>query len=404
MAKPETINYKPFNLTNMNTQKVNIGKILPVLIGFFVMGFVDLVGIATNYVKADFELSDTMANLLPSMVFFWFLVFSVPTGLLMNKIGRKNTVLLSLIVTLPALLIPMLSYSFASMLISFTLLGIGNTMLQVSLNPLLANIVDEKRMASTLTFGQFVKAISSFVAPVFAAWAVVRFLDWRMIMFPVFLVICFFVLAWLFFTKIEENRSSTKVASFADCFSLLGDRTILLLFLGIMAHVGLDVGINTTAPKLLMERLNIGLADAGYATSFYFIFRTAGCLLGSGLLAKFSAKKVFIVSVSMILIGILCLFIPNKTILYTGLALFGLGNSNIFSVIFSQALLEQPSSHNQVSGLMIMGIFGGAVIPLIMGVSSDFIGGQSGALIVLLFCVAYLLAFVSNRIKTHSSI
>lgn len=367
------------------------------------MGFVDLVGIATNYVKADFNLSDTMANLLPSMVFFWFLVCAVPTALLMNKIGRKNTVLLSLIITLPALVIPMFNYSFATMLISFTLLGIGNTILQVSLNPLLANIVDEKRMASTLTFGQFVKAIASFVAPIFAAWAVVRFSDWRMIMFPIFLVVCLCVLAWLFFTKIEEKHVETKVASFAECFSLLGDGTILLLFLGIMAHVGLDVGINTTAPKLLMERLHMGLADAGYATSFYFIFRTAGCLLGSGLLAKFSSKYVFIVSVSMILIGILCLFIPDKTIMYTGIALFGLGNSNIFPVIFSQALLQKPSSHNEVSGLMIMGIFGGAIIPLIMGVMSDFVGGQSGALYVLLFCVAYLLAFVAAKIKTYTS-
>ena len=388
----------------METPKLDLTKILPVLIGFFVMGFVDLVGIATNYVKADFHLSDTIANLLPSMVFFWFLVFAVPTGLLMNKIGRKNTVLLSLIITLPALLVPIFSYSFASMLISFTLLGIGNTMLQVSLNPLLANIVDEKRMASTLTFGQFIKAIASFVAPIFAAWAVVKFLNWRMIMFPTFFIVCLFVLAWLFFTKIEEKNVQNKVASFAECFSLLGDRTILFLFLGIMAHVGLDVGINTTAPKLLIERLHIDLADAGYATSFYFIFRTAGCLMGSGLLAKFSSKKIFILSVSMILIGILCLFIPNKTIMYSGIALFGLGNSNIFSVIFSQALLQKPTSHNQVSGLMIMGIFGGAVFPLIMGVSSDFVGGQSGALFVLLFCVAYLLAFVSTKLKNYSSI
>ncbi len=375
---------------------------LPVIIGFFVMGFVDLVGIATNYVKADFNLSDTMANLLPSMVFFWFLIFAVPTGLLMNRIGRKNTVLLSLLITIPSLLIPMFTYSFASMLISFTLLGIGNTIMQVSLNPLLANIVDKKRMASTLTFGQFIKAIASFVAPIFAAWAVMRFSDWRMIMFPIFLAVCICVLAWLFFTKIEERNVETKVASFAECFSLLGDSTVLLLFLGIMAHVGLDVGINTTAPKILMERLHIGLADAGYATSFYFIFRTAGCLLGSGLLAKFSSKKVFIVSASMILIGIFCLFIPNKTVMYTGIALFGLGNSNIFSVIFSQALLQRPSSHNEVSGLMIMGVFGGAVFPLIMGVMSDFVGGQSGALFVLLFCVAYLLTFVATKVKPYN--
>jgi len=340
-----------------------------------------------------------MANLLPSMVFFWFLVFSVPTGLLMNKIGRKNTVLLSLLITLPALLIPIISYSFPSMLISFTLLGIGNTMIQVSLNPLLANIVDEKRIASTLTFGQFVKAIASFVAPIFAAWAVVKFADWRMIMFPFFLIVCACVLIWLFFTKVEEKNIETRVASFTECFSLLGDKTILLLFLGIMAHVGLDVGINTTAPKLLMERLNISLAEAGYATSFYFIFRTTGCLLGAGLLARFRAKNVFRVSASMILIGILCLFTSDKTILYFGIALFGLGNANIFPVIFTQALIHKPESNNQVSGLMIMGIFGGAVFPLIMGVSSDFTGGQTGALIVLLIGILYLLTISISTLK-----
>lgn len=375
--------------------------LLPLMMAFFAMGFVDLVGIATNYVKADFKLTDTMANLLPSMVFLWFLVFSVPTGLLMNKIGRKNTVLLSLVVTLPSLLIPMVSYSFATMLVSFTLLGIGNTLMQVSLNPLMANIVSENKMASTLTFGQFVKAIASFIAPILAAWAVIRFADWRMILFPLFSAICLVVIIYLFFTRIEENKVETKAASFVECFSLLGDTTVLLLFLGIMTHVGLDVGINTTAPKLLMEKLNISLADAGFATSFYFIFRTTGCLLGSVILAKFSNKKVFVVSVILILLGVLTLFTADKTLIYAGIALFGLGNSNIFPVMFSQALLRQPDRNNEVSGLMIMGVCGGAIFPLIMGVMSDAIGGQIGAVLVLLFCVVYLLGFVSARIKTQ---
>ena len=380
--------------------KTNTFKTLvPLMMAFFVMGFVDLVGIATNYVKSDFHLSDTLANLLPSMVFFWFLVLSVPTGLLMNKIGRKNTVLLSLVITLPSLLIPMFSYSFASMLISFTFLGIGNTLMQVSLNPLLANIVDEKKMSSTLTFGQFIKAIASFSAPILAAWAVIKFADWRMIIFPLFSAICISVIIYLFFTKVKERNVENETVSFRKCFSLLGDINILLLFLGIMAHVGLDVGINLTAPKILMERLNISLAEAGFATSFYFIFRTAGCLMGSVILAKFSNKKVFIVSVTMILIGILTLFTADRTLILIGIALFGLGNSNIFSVMFSQALLRQPSRNNEVSGLMIMGIFGGAIFPLIMGISSDLFGGQTGAVIVLLFCVAYLLGILAPKIK-----
>ena len=383
--------------------KSKLKLLFPIMMVFFAMGFVDLVGIAANYVKADFQLSDTMANLLPSMVFFWFLVFSVPTGLLMNKIGRKNTVLLSLVITLPSLLIPLISYSFVTMLVSFTLLGIGNTLMQVSLNPLLANIVDEKKVSSTLTFGQFIKAIASFVAPIFAAWAMIKFGDWRMIIFPLFSAICLIVIIYLYFTKVNEKHVETKVVSFRECFSLLGDATILLLFLGIMAHVGLDVGINTTAPKLLMERLNISLADAGFATSFYFIFRTTGCLIGSVVLAKFSNKKVFLASVFMILAGILTLFTADKTLIYVGIALFGLGNSNIFPVMFSQALLRQPTRNNEVSGLMIMGVFGGAVFPLIMGVMSDFIGGQIGAVLVLLFCVVYLIGFVSTKIKTKTA-
>lgn len=373
--------------------------LVPIMLAFFTMGFVDLVGIAANYVKADFQLSDTLANLLPSMVFLWFFVFSVPTGMLMNKIGRKNTVLLSLVVTLPALMIPLISYSFASMLISFTFLGIGNTLMQVSLNPLIAGLVSKERMASTLTFGQFVKAIASFIAPILAAWAVIRFSDWRMILFPSFLAICVLVIILLFITKVDEPKAENKSTSFRASFSLLGDVTVLFLFLGIMAHVGLDVGLNTTAPKLLIEKLNIPLADAGYATSFYFIFRTVGCLLGSAILAKFSGRKVFLVSVLMILTGILTMFTADKTIIYVGIALFGLGNANIFSVMFSQALVCQPKYNNEVSGLMIMGVFGGAVFPLIMGVMSDTMGGQVGAVIVLLALVTYLILGVFPKIK-----
>ena len=380
-------------------KKTSVLVLVPIMLAFFTMGFVDLVGIAANYVKADFQLSDTLANLLPSMVFLWFFVFSVPTGMLMNKIGRKNTVLLSLVVTLPALIIPLISYSFVTMLISFTFLGIGNTLMQVSLNPLIAGLVSKERMASTLTFGQFVKAIASFIAPILAAWAVIRFADWRMILFPSFLMILGLVIVLLFITKVDEPKAENKSTSFRASFSLLGDVTVLFLFLGIMAHVGLDVGLNTTAPKLLIEKLNIPLADAGYATSFYFIFRTVGCLLGSAILAKFSGRNVFLVSVLMILAGILTMFTADKTIIYAGIALFGLGNANIFSVMFSQALVCQPKYNNEVSGLMIMGVFGGAVFPLIMGVMSDTMGGQVGAVIVLLALVTYLILGVFPKIK-----
>jgi fucose permease len=267
-------------------------QLFAVMLSFFVMGFVDLTGIATNYVKADFTLSDTVANLLPSMVFFWFLLLSIPTGILMNKIGRRKTVLLSLGVTALALFVPLLDYNFPLMLVSFSLLGIGNTFMQVSLNPLLSNIVSGDKLASSLTFGQFVKAIASFLAPIIAAWAAIRFGDWKLL-FVLFGAIAILALISLAMTPIKDSEERAKSSGFRDCFALLGDRLILLTFLGIMCHVGIDVGINLTAPKILIERTGIGLEEAGYVTSIYFLFRTIGCFSGAFILARWSARYFF---------------------------------------------------------------------------------------------------------------
>lgn len=381
-------------------EKSNLSKLIPVMLAFFAMGFVDLVGIATNYVKADFQLSDTIANLFPSMVFFWFLIFSIPTGMLMNKIGRRKTVLLSLIVTVVSLLVPSIHYSYVSMLISFSLLGIGNALLQVSINPLLTNIVKGNRLASSLTLGQFVKAIASFIAPVVAAWAASSLGDWKYL-FPIFMAVAVIATLLLGFTSIqEEDFSGKKSSTFAQCFSLLGDKVILLSFFGIMCHVGIDVGTNVTAPKILMERFGMTLSAAGYATSLYFLFRTIGSFSGSVILARFSAKKFFAISVLLMILSIIGLFIlKNVTLIYISIALIGLGNSNIFPIILSQAMQYLPEKKNEVSGLMITGLIGGAIFPLLMGMLSDAMGSQRGALIVIAVGVAYLLFFTSKLKK-----
>lgn len=376
-------------------QKSMIWMLIPVMFSFFTMGFVDLVGIATNYVKADFHLSDTLANLLPSMVFFWFLIFSVPTGMLMNKIGQRKTVLLSIVVTVAALLLPLLNYSFASMLISFSLLGIGNTLMQVSLNPLLSNIVSGNRLASTLTLGQFVKAIASFLAPIIAGWAAVSWGNWKLL-FLIFLVIAVIACVLLGMTHIDESSSvETKSSTFGECFALLANKVVLISFLGIICHVGIDVGLNLTAPKLLMERLDMTLTGAGLATSVYFLFRTIGCFSGAFLLAYFPMKKVFTVSVLMMVAAMIGLFtMQSLAAHYVCIALVGLGNSNIFSMLFTRALLHLPNRKNEVSGLMIMGLFGGTIFPLLMGIVSDWMQSQVGAVAVMSIGVLYLLSII----------
>ena len=388
-------------------KKIDKLALASVMLCFFAMGFVDLVGIASNYVKKDLGLNDATANVFPSLVFFWFLIFSVPTGMLMNKIGRKKTVLLSLTVTVVSLLLPVFGESFALMLVSFSLLGIGNALMQTSLNPLVATVVKGGHLASTLTFGQFVKAIASFMAPYIAAWgatqAIPTFgLGWR-VLFPIYMLIGMAASLMLLATPIQEEGRAfagdvapTVGKQFAACFRLLGKPIVLLSFIGIMCHVGIDVGTNTTAPKILMERLDMTLDDAAFATSLYFIFRTLGCLTGSLLLRLVNNRLFFVVSISMMALSMLGLFTgESKLVLYIAIALVGYGNSNVFSLIFARALQSVPEKQNEVSGLMIMGLFGGTVFPLIMGFASDAMG-QAGAVLVMAIGVAYLFSYTKN--------
>lgn len=378
-------------------------KLIPVMLTFFVMGFVDLVGIASNYVQLDLELTDSEANVFPSLVFFWFLIFSVPTGMLMNKIGRKNTVMLSLIVTFVSLLIPCFGNEYGVMLVSFSLLGIGNALMQTSLNPLLSNLITGDKLASSLTFGQFVKAIASFLAPYIAMWGATQTipslgLGWR-VLFPIYMVIAVLSILLLGATRIKEEKPEGKPSTFAECFGLLGNPFILLMFIGIMCHVGIDVGVNITAPRILMERLGIDIDKASFATSLYFIFRTIGCLTGSLILAHWSAKKFFVIGIGCMVASMIgFMLFDGQIMLYICIALVGYGNSNVFPILFSQAILSMPQRQNEVSGLMIMGLFGGTIFPLLMGFASDGMGGQTGALLVLIIGVLYLL-FLSLKLK-----
>ena len=380
--------------------KQNKLAIIPVMLCFFAMGFVDLVGIASNYVKADLGLSDSIANLLPSLVFFWFLIFSVPTGMLMNKIGRKPTVMLSLLITLVSLLLPLFSDTFAVMLISFSLLGIGNALMQTSLNPLVSAIIKGDNLASTLTFGQFIKAIASFSAPYLALWGAVAAiptfgLGWR-VLFLIFLVAGVLSTVLLGITHVDEEPSDSS-SSFVDCVHLLSRPIVLLCFLGIICHVGIDVGTNITAPKILMERLGWTLNEAAFATSLYFIFRTAGCLTGSLIMRVVKPRIFFAVSAVMMVASMVLLFVGTSSIaLYVAIALVGFGNSNVFSIIFSQALISGPDRKNEVSGLMIMGLFGGTIFPLLMGFATDACHLQAGAVAVMAIGVVYLILFTKN--------
>lgn len=402
-------------MNNSNNSKLTL---IPVMITFFTMGFVDLVGAVSNNMQEDFGLSDSAANFFPSLVFFWFLIFSVPTGMLMNKIGRKKTVLISIIITTLAVFMPLFDSFMPTkesqlwlMYVSFSLLGIGNAVMQTSINPLVTMIV-KGHLASTLTFGQFVKAIASFIAPLIAAWgatttAPLLGLSWR-ILFLLFFLVGMIATLSLAFTHIEEEPGDEKASGFVDCLKMLGSPLILLSFIGIMCHVGIDVGTNAVAPKILLERLGEpgdSLSKFEYATSLYFAFRTLGCLTGSIIMRRFNIRVFFAFIVTLMALAMVgFVFGTEQWELWAAIALVGYGNSNVFSIVLSQALLSAPEKKNEVSGLMIMGLFGGTVFPLLMGYASDAakaagaVHPQVWAAVVMAIGVVYLLSYIP-RVK-----
>jgi len=371
-------------------KRTKIIQLLPILFSFFVMGFVDVVGISTSYVKQDFMLNDRLANLLPMMVFVWFAVFSLPVGVLMGKIGRRKTVLISAVITSVAMLIPLFHYTFFLILIAFALLGIGNTVLQVSLNPLLTDVVEKKEITGKLTLGYFIKAISSFLGPILVGVSAGYWGNWKLI-FPAYATATIVSFIWLLFTPINELTVEANENAFSRIFSLLKNKRLFILFSIIVLIVGFEVGLMTTVPKYLLERFALSLDQGGFACSIYFAARTLGTFIGAIMLNRVSPRKFMIVTlVGAILFFILFMSLGNVLLLQSCLFMVGLTCANVFAVAFSSALQVESSKTNEISALMIVGVAGGALIPPIMGVVADM-ANQQVSLFIPLAALIYIL-------------
>lgn len=368
----------------------NALKVIPIFFGFFIMGFCDLVGVSVTYAREQFRWGEAQAGFLPSMVFLWFLFLSIPTAMVMDKIGRKQTVLVSMFFTFLGMFLPIIRFDEIICYIAFALLGIGNTILQVSLNPLLTNVVKGERLTSSLTAGQFIKAISSFLGPIVAGYCSVTFGRWEMI-FPMYAAVTIFSGLWLMATSVKEEKSTNSPSSVKDILALLGDRTILLLFLGILCIVGLDVGMNIVTPKLLLERVStISIEEAGYGSSWYFAARTIGTACGAFLLIRLSEKYYFRVNILVVLLALVALlFAEGRFFILAMVCVVAFTSSSIFAVLYSMAIKTCPEKANEISGLMITGVAGGALFPFFMGLAAE-ITNQRGAIGIIILTAVYL--------------
>lgn len=371
-------------------RKANLKFVFPVLMSFFVMSFCDLVGIGVDRIKPEFNLSNTLAQLIPSAVFVWFFFLSVPTGILQDRIGKRRMLNIGMGITFIGLTVPYLFYSFAGVLIGFALLGIGNTIVQVSANPLLIDVVPASRASSYLSFSQFIKAIGSMIAAPFAGWLALAFGDWK-IMFIVFGIVTLVSVVWLANVKIEEAVNENKRATFASSLSLLKVRYISMMSFGIFLLVGIDVGINAVSGQYFLGKFHSGQNVAESARSVYFFGKMAGTFLGALLLTRLAARSFFRWISILSLIAIASLLVaPGEMTGIIIVFIIGLTLANVFPLIFALTIQKFSNRANEISGLMIMAVSGGAVIPLLIGWFTDSVSLTAG-MMVLVFCAAYLL-------------
>lgn len=381
-------------------------KIMPVLFGFFVMGFCDIVGISSDYAKDAFGWSNTMAGFIPSMVFVWFLFLGIPVGILMNKYGRKNMVLISMVITVFGMFLPLLSYNSVNCMLAYAFLGIGNAILQVSLNPLLSNVITNQEMlTSSLTAGQVVKAVSSLVGP----YIVLLGINWLgdgstqswYYCFPILGGITILSAIWIMCTPIpREKVEADRKGVLKDTLSLLKDKTILLLFLGIFFVVGVDVATNFISSKLMIARFDWAKEEAGLATQVYFLSRTVGAFIGVFVMTRMAEMKYFRMNILACIVALVVLaVVSQQAVDLVCIGGVGFFCSCIFSIIYSMAVQARPDKANLISGLMITAVAGGGAVTPVIGAVTDSVGIVGGVLVILL-CVVYL-TYCAFGVKTQ---
>jgi MFS transporter, FHS family, L-fucose permease len=379
----------------------NFYRSTPVYLAFLCMGFGDVVGPLTSQLQTEFELSNFIAGFVTFMGFIMFGLLSVPLGIYQDRKGKKHVLLLGLVAALLGLVLPIVGHysSFFLLLTSLLLLGTGATLMQVAGNPIMRDVSPEGKFSRNLSFGQFVKAIGSLsgaLIPIiaFKFWG----MNWRLL-FPVYSVIIAITLVYLYIVKIEERKDEkSNPATFSSCFRLLGNPFIALMVLGIFLYVGAEVSMSSKLPNYLSNRFHFDIHELGlFGTLFFFLALMAGRFLGGVVLNWLSPRRFLVITAILSLVGIGGLFLSNDQYLgFVSIAVIGLGFANIFPLIFSISIDTMPQRSNEISGLMITAIIGGAIVPLIFGFIADKFNLMAGFLVPAI-CILYILYISLNR-------
>lgn len=374
------------------------------MLAFLAMGFGDVVGPLVSLVKDSFQVSNFTASLMTTSGFLMFGILSIPMGVYQDRTGKKRVLTVGLLIALAGLLLPIFMGMYGqpvsigsgsegrliSLFLSIFLLGGGATLLQVSGNPIMRDVSPEGRYSSNLSLGQSIKAIGSslgFLLPPAASMALG--LDWTLL-FPVYALIILITLFWVNSIKINEiKKPDDKPATLVSSLGLLKNPFVLLMVSGIFLYVGAEVSMSMQIPILMKKSYGIENLGLWMAWALFFLPIFLGRLTGSFILKIMPARRFLIVTVLLSLAGMLLLFFGSRYFAFAGIFMIGLGFANIFPLIFSITVDAIPHRANELSGLMVTAILGGAAIPPITGWVADI--NTLLGFIVPGICILYLM-------------
>jgi fucose permease len=370
-------------------------KAFPIFLAFLCMGFADAVGPFTSLAKQQFSLTDFEAGLIAFMGFIMFGVLSIPMGLVQDRIGKKKVLLIGLVLMACGLGIPLVGgfEKYTVFLVTILMLGAGGAILQVAGNPIMRDVSPEGKYARNLSLGQFVKAIGSLSASLIPIVAAAWFgADWK-VCFPIYVGALVVSVLIITATPITEQKDpNSKPATLGSCLALLGNPMVLTMVLAIFFYVGAEVAISSKLATYLSDRFKVDLSTWGlFGNMFFFIFILTGRFLGSVILSFMSPGRFLLVTCVLSLIGIAGLWTTDQYVAYAAIGAIGLGFANIFPLVFSICIDRKPERANEISGLMVTAIVGGAFIPPIMGLVADKTGSLLTGLIVPAACIVYIL-------------
>ena len=358
---------------------------MPIFLAFLAMGFADAVGPFVGLAKNEFHLSNAVATLIPFVGFSMFGLLSVPIGVFQDQHSKKFVLVMGLLVAFAGILNATFGLSsFGRFLLTVLLLGAGAAILQVAGNPIMRDVSAQGKYSRNLSLGQFVKAIGSLCGPVIPVVAARYFgASWKVI-FPVFAVALLVTLLAVAGLRVDEKKPEHKAATFHSCLALLKKPYVLAMVAAIFMYVGAEVCVSAGIPLYLKERFDIDINRLGLVgTGLFFTALTMGRFSGGVILNWMSPRKFFLLTSGVSILGLLGLFLPGRTMAVSSFFVVGLGFANIFPLVFSIAVDSMPRNANELSGLMVTAIVGGAILPPLMGFVADHSSVRLGFLVPL---------------------